>query len=940
MIPVKTKTLPETVVQSGRAPMQASRCIAFPWKARPEAPLTTRQKFPSYPSTLLFALWLATMAPSVLAQPAPISGKPGYHPDRILVKTAPNLSSIQAKTISSSQKTRILRAYPDMGGWQVVQLPPGASVTDYLARFRDIQGIEYAEPDYRVRACLEPTDPDYQRRALWGLHNTNDVDIDAPEGWEVRHTAADVVVAVVDSGIRTTHEDLAANLWVNMAEIPNNGVDDDGNGYVDDLHGINAIDHSGTPSDDNGHGTHVAGIIGAVGDNGKGITGVAWKVQLMACKFLNYRGEGYISDAIACLDYARRHGAHILNLSWSDAEFSFALQSALARARDASILIVAAAGNQKSDNDAAANYPSCFELDNLVAVASASRSGEISRTSNYGLRQVDLAAPGDSIYSTYYSWDFDYASTGGTSMAAAYVSGVLALLKAEFPGETCQQLISRLLASAKPLDQLRSRCRSGGLVSLGRALSQPSILDFASSPLTGAAPFIVSFTNTSASPFNAFRWDFGDGSPVDETPHPIHLYSREGRYQVTLQGNDANGLSHRRVRQVVALANYQIEPASMAWIAATNHVLSLSNDGASPPIRLPFLFPFYGQDHEFCHIGANGVLRFSGEALSNPVLVLPHQDLLGPVIWPCGIDLDPSQGGTVSYGMEGTPPHRRFIVTWEGVPYHNQPEIRLTFQVILSEETGEIHFQYLQVATLQPGSSDNFPIIGVRDPSGQVVALYERDRIAVSLTNGLALRLAPTTGGGLRVTPLFGAQIPARSQALGQTRAYTLFNTSGQALTWRIDHTQNWLSLSSSNGMLDPGHSAALTLTVNSEAASLEPGLYQDYLHFNNLVNGQGNTTRCVALWIRQVESILLQIKSVQDALALRVRGEPRLLCRIENSPDMLQWFPLVTNRLSSSGEWLLPESPIASHPNQFYRAVELWELPDVNAVGSESGVE
>lgn len=891
---------------------------------------------------LLFSLGWISHVSLFSAQSLPAPGHLGYHPNRILIKTASSLTAAQAKTLHTLQRTRVVRSYPGLAGWQVVQLPPGTSVANSLAQLRNIPGIEQAEPDYRVRAALEPRDPDYQRQALWGLHHTNNIDIDAPEGWQVRRGAPEVIVAVIDSGIRLTHEDLAANLWVNPAEIPANGLDDDGNGLIDDLHGINAIDNTGSPADDNGHGTHVAGIIGAVGDNGRGITGVAWKVQLMACKFLDQRGEGYISDAIACLDYARRHGAQIFNLSWSDAEFSLALQSALTRARQAGLLIVAAAGNRKSDNDASPNYPSAYELDNLVAVASVNRSGSLSFNSNYGLRRVHLAAPGDSIYSTYYSWDSDYATTGGTSMAASYVSGILALLKAEFPLETGRQLIDRLLVSVKPLDSLEGRCRTGGMASLGRALTQSTLLDFASSPLVGAVPFLVSLTNSSPGLFSHFCWDFGDGSPLEESHSPTHLYRQEGRFQVTLQGLDANGLSHQRVRQVVALANYRIEPAPLAWLETKTSLAPFSKDGFSQGLRLPFLFPFYGQDYDAVYIGANGLLGFSNKGLANPSPTLPHHGLMGPILSPYGADLDPSRGGTVAYGIDGEPPRRRFAATWENVPLSNQPASSLTFQAILFEETGEIAFQYRRVPTFPNGGlEENLPVIGVGDSSGEVAAVLPRDKVIETLTNGLALRVVPASAGGLRVSPLSSMEVLVRPRAAGPTRQYLLSNTSRLPLSWVIEHSQDWLTLSSSQGVLDPGQSFPLTLSINSEASSLRPGLYQDFLRFRNQGNGLGNTTRSVALWIRDIGAPQLQIEPSRESQApvLRILGQPRLLCRLEASPDSLGWLPLLTNRLSAAGDWLFPEITPSS-PHRFFRAAELWELPALNGIGGEDRFE
>jgi len=210
---------------------------------------------------------------------------------------------------------------------------------------------------------------------------------------------------VLISGARLTHEDLVDNLWVNSAEIAGNGIDDDGNGYVDDVHGINVIAHSGDPSDDFGHGTHVAGIIGARGNNGKGIAGVAWQVKLMILKFIDNQGVGSTSDAIECLNYARAKGAHIVNASWGNSYYEQSLLDTIATLRSSGIIVVAAAGNDATDNDRILSYPACYDLDNVVSVAATTRSNTLASFSCFGYRSVALAAPGADIISSFTNSD-------------------------------------------------------------------------------------------------------------------------------------------------------------------------------------------------------------------------------------------------------------------------------------------------------------------------------------------------------------------------------------------------------------------------------------------------------------------------------------------------------------------------------------------------------
>jgi subtilisin family serine protease len=241
--------------------------------------------------------------------------------------------------------------------------------------------VEYAQFDFIYHAFITPNDPLFTNQ--WALNNTGqpggtpDADIDAPEGWDIQSQAPNIVVAVTDTGARLTHEDLKENLWVNSGEIPGNGIDDDGNGYKDDVHGINAITESGDPSDDAGHGTHVAGIIGARGNNGKGVSGVAWQLKLMILKCLNSEGDGDDADALECLEYAKNNGAQIVNASWGDSFYSQALRDKIALLRRSGIIFVVAAGNDALDNDRALTYPACYDLDNIVSVAATTKTNTL-----------------------------------------------------------------------------------------------------------------------------------------------------------------------------------------------------------------------------------------------------------------------------------------------------------------------------------------------------------------------------------------------------------------------------------------------------------------------------------------------------------------------------------------------------------------------------------
>ncbi len=337
-------------------------------------------------------------------------------------------------------------------------------------------GKFYVEPDYYLKNTADPNDPGYFNRRKWGLHNVgqnngkSDADIDAREAWDVIHDASDIIVAVIDSGARMTHEDLKDNLWVNAGEIPGNGVDDDRNGYVDDVHGINAIDGTGSPQDDQGHGTHLSGIVGAVGNNGKGSVGVAWKVKLMPLKFIDSTGSGSTSDAIECIDYAIEHGANVINASWGNIGQSFFLERAVRRARNAGVVFVTAAGNNSDDIEDVPNFPASYTFDNILSVCATTERDGLVSFSNYGAVSVDLGAPGSAIYSTFYRNDSDYEVMSGSSMSVGFVAGSMALLMAKYPDLAYQEWISAMTQTVDPLPALEGRTVTGGRLNLNSAL--------------------------------------------------------------------------------------------------------------------------------------------------------------------------------------------------------------------------------------------------------------------------------------------------------------------------------------------------------------------------------------------------------------------------------------------------------------------------------------
>lgn len=369
-----------------------------------------------------------------------------------------------------------------------------ALLANRLSLLKDSGQFEYVEPDYLVYLDATPTDAAFADGTLWGLRNTGQsggvagADIGAVQAWSITTGSPDVIVAVIDTGIRYTHRDLAPNMWRNPGEIPGNGIDDDGDGYVDNVFGINAVSGSGDPMDDGGHGTHVAGTIGAVANEANSHVGVAWNVKLMACKFLPEVGGGKTSDAIKCIEFAVSKGARILNNSWGGGWPSQALFDAIARARDRGVLFVAAAGNDGNDNDQEATYPSNYNVDNIISVAALDRRNQIADFSNFGRNTVHVGAPGVEIFSCWHGTDTDYKSIPGTSMAAPHVAGVAALVLSRYPGMSVGDLRRAILNSVVPVPALQGKTITGGRANAFNALTSlaDGKLEVSVQPLPGS----------------------------------------------------------------------------------------------------------------------------------------------------------------------------------------------------------------------------------------------------------------------------------------------------------------------------------------------------------------------------------------------------------------------------------------------------------------------
>jgi subtilisin family serine protease len=449
----------------------------------------------------MMALFLLAMVFS--AQAPQKEEKPLFVLGEVVVKLKPAAAG-RVGTMAQGMNLTMAHSSPT-GAFVVLKDNAGKNVEELVASLQNNADVEYAEPNYLYYAFGTPNDPQYNQ--LWGMHNTGqtggnaDADLDAPEAWDVTTGDTTVIVGIIDTGVDYKHPDLAANMWTNPGEDawsdPNNpatgnGIDDDNNGYRDDWRGWDFVNNDNDPFDDNGHGTHVAGTIGAAGNNGVGVVGVNWKVKIMPLKFLSASGSGSLAAAVDAIEYANHFGVNLTNNSWGGGGRSQALEDAIKGANNANSLFVAAAGNSGTNNDASPNYPSNYDVANVLAVAAIDHKGALAvfgsggggggicgcvgetpgaPGSNYGATTVDLAAPGKDIRSTIPN--NSYASFSGTSMATPHVSGVAALTLSKFGNLTVTQLKQRLMNSVDVRPGLQGKMVTGGSINAFKAVSAP-----------------------------------------------------------------------------------------------------------------------------------------------------------------------------------------------------------------------------------------------------------------------------------------------------------------------------------------------------------------------------------------------------------------------------------------------------------------------------------
>lgn len=417
------------------------------------------------------------------AEEIAISETRSLGPPEVLVKFKSGVSQAAIESLTERLNDRVEDRIENLEGWEAIDDLDNADASAIVAEYSKLPEVEYAEPNFEINlderlVRLDPIFPqDPQFNDQWALANSGQrggkegADISATLAWARTTGSEDVVVAVLDTGVDYSHEDLIQNMWMRPATMA--PYQDSELGTVDDLRGFNAFDNASDPMDDNGHGTHCAGIIGAEGENNLGIAGVNWKVKIMPLKFMTAGGSGTTKDAIEAINYVierKKAGVNvrIISASWGSTQKSRALESAIRKAGEAGVLFVAAAGNSTVDNDRNPHYPSSYNLPNVISVAALDRNDQLASFSNYGAKSVAVAAPGVEILSTWLNNEYEEKS--GTSMATPVVSGVAALIIAQNPDISVTELRKRIMDASDPIVALKGKTVTGGRINAAKAL--------------------------------------------------------------------------------------------------------------------------------------------------------------------------------------------------------------------------------------------------------------------------------------------------------------------------------------------------------------------------------------------------------------------------------------------------------------------------------------
>ncbi len=646
-----------------------------------------------------------------------------YVEGELLVRFAPDANSF----LPTSQKRGLLisaalgaeaqekQQFKIVPGLSLVKLPEGVTVKEALAALSSDTTILYAQPNYEYKALITiPNDVRFSE--LWGMHNTGQnggtpgADINAPEAWDIATGTGSIVVAVIDTGVDYTHPDLADNMWVNEAEFNGTpGVDDDGNGYIDDIYGYDFVNNDGNPMDDHYHGTHCAGTIGAVGDNALGVTGVCWSLKIMAVKFLPAVGSGTTANAILSVQYATEMDARVMSNSWGGGAYDQALKDAIDAAGDAGILFIASAGNDNLNNDVYPHYPSSYDSENIISVMATDKYDARSSFSNYGPVTVDLGAPGTDILSC--SPGSGYRLLSGTSMATPHVAGACALLLSVDPRLEYDEVKDLLLQNVDTT--LPGLCVSNGRMNLHRAMltvkpaswlrfepdlglvssegsqdvniifdgNQPpgmyegEITVYSNDPFT---PELAIPIRVNLLPRDWFTELFEPNDPWD----PNDPYANDMDSTSILFKPDGSGYYRLVCREQVT--DFPEDPNGSTTV-------SLGDDDYEIVDLNGMSVSLYGKEYDRFYIGSNGYISFVSGDTSYLESLEQHFSL--PRISALFDDLNPEAGGQISFKMLAD----KIVVTFENVPDYSLGSLN-SFQIEMWFD-GKIRLTWLNIGS-------------------------------------------------------------------------------------------------------------------------------------------------------------------------------------------------------------------------------------------------
>jgi subtilisin family serine protease len=783
---------------------------------------------------------------------ARVTQPPPHVPDEILVRFRDRASPGDIASAHARAGGRTKRTFKLVKNLAVVKVPRGRSVKEAIRAYLAHADVLYAEPNYRVRALNTPNDPRFG--SLWGLRNTGQfgglpgADIGAPAAWNVTTGSQSVVVVVIDTGIDYTHPDLAPNMFRNEPDCDANGTDDDGNGFVDDCFGVNQVNGGPDPMDDHSHGTHVAGTIGAVGDNAAGVVGVNWRVRLMACKFMDASGSGTIADAIGCMDYVttmRDRGVDIVatNNSWHGGGFSLALYDAIDAHRQRGILFVAAAGNNASDNDTTPHFPSGYDLPNVIAVSATTPRDALAGFSNYGRRTVHLGAPGQQILSTTPGGAYETFS--GTSMAAPHVAGVAALLAAQDPSRDWRAIKNLILAGGDANGALAATITGRRLNAHGALTCSDSTVLSRLHPvretINGAVgePIDLAVLHIDCASPNgsvAVTISPGGGSVVLEDDGAGVDYAAgdgiySGQWVPGAAGTYTLAFPDGSVATVEVLnSHYEYVPTAFDYRAITGTRLDLGDEG-SAEIVSPFPIAFGGGTFDRIFVDANGFVNFTGDLSGNfipqPIPTSWNTTLVAP-LWSDWVSPGGDRG--VFWQVIGTAPNRELVIDWnvghwacsdifpDGVNVHDT----VRFQVVFFEGKSDILFNYADVHLVGVPGGCTFADRGGAASVGIQTAAdlgTEFSFETKSLNDGMAL-LWTIPPPGISVTPTsrdFGNVLVGGSA----DRRFTVRNAGAGTLVGSVTASAPFSIVSGGALSLEPGR--AQDVTVRFSPTTLGP---------------------------------------------------------------------------------------------------------------------